>query len=119
MQPQAAKFRNSKWMDGRRVAGFTVLSVAVAIPVTILGLPLAVRGLGRAIVLLMDAYLWTAISISEGASLWSLAATVGRAIAGALVSPMASAVLIGLVAITVFALYVLQRLFGSEEESSR
>lgn len=106
-------------MDGRRVAGFTVLTVAIAIPAAILGLPLAVRGLGHVIVLLMDAYLWAAISISTGASLWSLMVTVGRAIGGALVSPMASAILIGLVAITVFALYVLQRLFGSEEESSR
>lgn len=106
-------------MDGRRVAGFTVLTVAIAIPAAILGLPLAVRGLGRVIVLLMDAYLWAAISISTGASLWSLMVTVGLAIGGALVSPMASAILIGLVAITVFALYALQRLFGPEEESSR
>ncbi len=106
-------------MEWRRGAGLTVLTAAIAIPAAILGLPLAVRGLGRAIILLMDAYLWAAISISTGASLWSLMTTVGRDIAGALVSPLASGILFGLVAVTVFALYVLQRLFGSEEESSR
>jgi hypothetical protein len=106
-------------MDWRRVAGLTVLTVAIAIPAAFLGLPFAVRGFVRAITLLVDAYLWAAISISTGASVWSLVATVGRTIVGALGSPMASAILIVLVAVTMLAVFLLQRLFDSEEESSR
>jgi hypothetical protein len=105
-------------MDWRRVAGLTVLIVAIAIPAVLLGLPLAVRGFVRAIILLMDACLWVAISISTGVSVWSLAATVGRTIIGAFDTPIASAVLVALAAVTMVAMFVLQRLLGSEGESS-
>ena len=102
-----------------RVAGFAVLIVAIAIPTVILGLPLAVRGFIRAIVLLMDGCVWVALSIGTGASMGSVVATVGRSIMAALVTPAASGILLVLVAICMFALYLLQRLLGSEEESSK
>ena len=106
-------------MDWRRVAGLTGLIVVLAIPGAILGIPLAVRGFVRAIVLLMDGCVWAALSISSGANLWSIVAAVARSIFVALATPAASGILLGLVAICLFALYGLQRLLGSEEESSR
>jgi hypothetical protein len=105
-------------MDWRRVAGRTVLVVALAIPTVTLGLPYVVRAFVRGVVLLLNACLWVALSMSTGASVWSLITTIGRASAAALVTPMASGILIGLVAISLVALYLLQRLLGSEEESS-
>jgi hypothetical protein len=100
-------------MDWRRVAGRIVVAVAVAIPTVTLGLPYLVRGFVRGVVLLMDGCLWVALSISTGASVWSVIATIGRASAAAIVTPMASVILVGLGAISLFALYLLQRLFGS------
>ena len=100
-----------------RVTGLTVLIVAIALPTVILGLPLAVRGFVRAIVLLMDGCVWIALSIGTGASIWSVVATIGRSTLAAFVTPMASGILLGLVAICLFALYLLQRLLGPEEES--
>jgi hypothetical protein len=119
LQPQAALFRNSTEMDWRRVAGLTVLFAAVAIPAAILGLPLAVRGFVRGVVLLLDACVWVAMSMSTGANMWSLGASVARSIVAALATPMASGILLGLVASCMSALYLLQRLLGSEEESSK
>jgi hypothetical protein len=101
-------------MYWRRVAGRIGLVVAVAIPTVTLGLPYLVRGFVRAVVLLMDGCLSVALSISTGASVWSVIATIGRASMAALVTPMASVVLVGLVAVSLIALYVLQRVFGSE-----
>ena len=101
-------------MSWRRVAGRILLFVAVAIPTVTLGLPYLVRGFVRGVVLLMDGCLWVALSISTGASAWSVIATIGRASVAALVTPMASAIFVGLVAVGLIALYLLQRLFGSE-----
>jgi hypothetical protein len=104
-------------MDWRRGAGLSLLIVAIAIPTAVFGLPLAARLFVQAVVLLMNACLWVALSISKGASVWSLVTTVSRATGAALVTPMASGIMIALAAVSVAALYLLQRLLGSEEES--
>jgi hypothetical protein len=104
-------------MDWRPVAGRIVLIVGVVLLTAVLGLPLAVRGFVRAIVLLMDGCLWVAMSISTGAGMWSVLMTAGQTIASAFVTQKGSEILIGLLAISLVALYLLQRLLGSEEES--
>jgi hypothetical protein len=106
-------------MDWRRVAGLGALSLALAIPAVVLGLPLAVRAFVRAIALIMSACVWFALSISAGVSVWTMMAVVARATAATLATPRASAILAALVAIAALAVYGLQRLLGSEREHSR
>ena len=51
-----------------------------------------------------------------GVSVWTMLGTVWQNVAGALATPVASAVLWSLVVLGALALYWLQRLLGSEEE---
>ena len=102
-----------------RLAGVAILSVALVVTAAWLLLPLAVRGLVRGIALVVDACVWFAASISAGADAWTILKAVGRAAGTALVSPQAFAVVGGLVLLGALALVGLQRLLGSEEESSR
>jgi hypothetical protein len=81
-------------------------------------LPLVVRAFIRGLELTVNACVWFAASLSAGADAWTILRTVGRAAGSALVSPRAFVVVGGLVLIGVLALYGLQRLLGSEEESS-
>ena len=102
-----------------RAAGVAVLAVALAGATAFLLLPLAVRGFVRGIELVMAGTVWLAMSISVGVSIWTVLGAVGRAAAAALMTRQASAVLAGLVLVAAIALWGLQRLLGSEEESSR
>ena len=106
-------------MDWRRVAGLGAVSLALAIPAVVYGLPLAVRAFVRAIALILSACVWFAMSLSAGVSVWTLIAAVTQATAAALTTPRASAILAALVAIAAVAAYGLQRLLGSEREHSR
>jgi hypothetical protein len=76
----------------------------------------------RAVIWLFDASVWLALSVTAGASAWSMLGTLGRATAGALLTREASTVLAGLVLLAAVALYGLQRLLGEHydsEESSQ
>jgi hypothetical protein len=115
-------------MDGRSGArGFTILRVAGAVAslvvaggvVTYLVVPLTGRALTAAVKLISSACVWFAVSISTGANLWGMLGAVGRVAANALVTPGGSAGLLVLLAIAALAAFGLQRLLGSEEESSR
>jgi hypothetical protein len=66
----------------------------------------------------MKACVWVARSLSVGMSLWSMARVVVRNAAGMMVSGEATAALAVLVLVGALAAYGLQRLLGSEEESS-
>ena len=101
-----------------RLAGFGLLAVAVSIAAVSLLLPFAIRLFVRAIELTMKACVWFARSLSVGMSLWSMARVVGRHAAGLMVSGEATAALAVLVLVGAVAAYGLQRLLGSEEESS-
>jgi hypothetical protein len=105
-------------MDWRRVAGLGAVSLALAIPAAVFGLPLAVHAFVSAIALIMSACVWFAMSLSTGVSVWTLIGVVGRATAATLATPRASAILAALVAIAALAAYALQRLLGSEQEHS-
>ena len=102
-----------------RLAGFATASVALAVAAVWFLLPLGVRGLVRGLALVVDGCVWFAASISAGADAWTILKTVGRAAAAALISPQAFAIIGGLVLAGALALFGLQRLLGSEEESSR
>jgi hypothetical protein len=101
-----------------RLAGFGLLAVAGSIAAVSLLLPLAVRFFVRAIELTMRACVWAARSLSVGMSLWSMAQVVVRHAAELMVSGEATAALAVLVLVGALAAYGLQRLLGSEEESS-
>jgi hypothetical protein len=67
----------------------------------------------------VNASVWLAASLSAGADSWTILTTIGRAMGNALASPQAFMIIGGLVLAGAVALYGLQRLLGSEEESSR
>ena len=102
-----------------RPAAFAIVTVALVVTAAWFLLPLGVRALVRGIALVVDACVWFAASISAGADAWTILKAVGRAAGGVLASPQAFAIVGGLVLAGALALVGLQRLLGSEEESSR
>ena len=79
--------------------------------------PLIGRGCVRGVELVVAGWVWVATSIGVGVSMWDVVATIGRAAVGSLVTPAGSIALSILVVIGIMALYWLQRLLESEEES--
>jgi len=102
-----------------RVAGLAFVTVVLSVAVVRLAVPLGARAFVRTIELVMNACVWVATSLSVGASLWTVLGTVGRNAAGLLNTRQASLLLTLLMAIAALAAYGLQRLLGSDEESSR
>ena len=102
-----------------RLAGVGVLAVVVSVAAARALLPLAARGLVRVIELVMNAFVWLAMSLSVGMSAWSVLGVVGRTLAGLMVTRQASALLTVLVVVAALAAYGLQRLLAAEEESSK
>ena len=93
-----------------------LLGAVVAAGFAILMIPLAARAFVRGIVVLATGCVWLATSLSMGVSVWTMLATIWRSMAGALATPVASALLWSLVVLGALALYWLQRLLGPEEE---
>jgi hypothetical protein len=81
-------------------------------------LPVAGWALVRSLTYALNACIWLASSSPDNDA-WTLAVTIGKAAAGALATPTASAVTAGLVVVGAIAVFGLQRLLGSEEDSSR
>lgn len=92
-----------------------LLGAVVSAGIAILMIPLAARAFVRGIVLLAAGCVWLATSLSMGVSVWTMMATIWRNVGGTLATPVASAMLWGLVVLGAVALYWLQRLLGSEE----
>ena len=82
-------------------------------------LPIAAWAFVRALTSTLNGSIWLAASISSGSDAWTILGTVGRAAAGTLGTPQASGIIALLVVVGALALFGLQRLLGSEEESSR
>lgn len=93
-----------------------LLGVGVGAGITFVLIPAGVRAFVVAIKLFAAACVWLAASLSAGASVWSLVATLGRAAASAAAAPEASAMLWVLIFVAILALYGLERLLDSEEE---
>src|SRR4051812_14497858 len=106
-------------MGRARLAGIGIVAVVSTVAGAYLLLPAAVRLFVRALLLTVNGCVWLAASLSSGTDGWTIASTVGRAAASALSTPQVSGGIAGLVLVGGLALYGLQRLLGSEEESSR
>lgn len=102
-----------------RLLGLVTVAAVLAAGTAFILLPLAVRAIFHAIVLTSNACVWFAGSLGAGVDIWTILATIGRSAGTALISGQALAVVGGLVLVGAIALYGLQRLLGSEEESSR
>jgi hypothetical protein len=102
-----------------RLAGVAIVGIVAAGAGTFLLLPLLIGWFVRGLELTVNACVWLAASLGAGVDAWTIASSVGRAAAAALVTPRALGIIAGLVLIGAVALYGLQRLLGYEEESSR
>ena len=102
-----------------RVGGLVVVGLGLTVAAVFVLLPLMGRAFVRGIELVVAGSVWVATSIGVGVSLWDVLGTIARALAGGLTTPAASAGLAALVLIGIVALYGLQRLLESEEESSQ
>jgi hypothetical protein len=100
-----------------RIAGLMVVGLSLIAAAVFVLLPLLARTFVRAVELLVTGCLWLATSIGVGLSIWDVLATIGRAAARSLTTPTASVVLAILVLVGVVAMYGLQHLLESEEES--
>ena len=108
--------------SGTRAARLAGLGLALAGAIAAafyLLLPLATRGLVRGLTLTVNGCIWLAAALSAGADPWTILSSVGRAIGDSLATREVSGVLLALVVVGGLAFYWLQRLLGSEGESSR
>lgn len=112
--------RTPKRRVGRltRLGALVLVGAGAGIGGLVLLTPLAARGLVSVIGLLARACVWMATSISEGVSVWTIAAILWQTGVDALATPIVSVVMWALVLIGLLAFYWLQRLIGSDEESS-
>ena len=102
-----------------RLAGIGIVSVVATIEAAYFLLPIAAWAFVRLLTLTLNGSVWLAAAFSSGTDGWTILATVGRAAAGALTTPQASGAIAALVVVGALALFGLQRLLGSEEDSSR
>lgn len=82
-------------------------------------LPIAAWAFVRALTMTLNGCIWLAASISSGTDAWTIVQTIGKAAAGAFVTPQVSGAIVLLVVIGGLALFGLQRLLGSEEDSAQ
>lgn len=101
-----------------RLAGLAAITVIVGSAAVFALLPLAVRAFVASLDLALDACIWLTMSFDAGTDPWTIIAAVGRTAARALMTRRALAAMATLVLISSLALYGLQRLLGTEEESS-
>ena len=102
-----------------RLAGIVIASVALAAAAVWFLLPLGVRAFVGGLVLVVDGCVWFAASVSAGADAWTILKAIGRTAGTALTSTQTFMIVGGLVLAGALALFGLQRLLGTEEESSR
>ncbi|MGE0448011.1 MAG: hypothetical protein AB7Q29_00325 [Vicinamibacterales bacterium] len=102
-----------------RLAGAGLVSAVASAAGLYLLLPLVARAAVHALMLAVSGCVWLAASMSSGADPWTIATAIVRAAGGALATRQASGVLLALVLLGALAFYWLQRLLGSDEESSQ
>ena len=66
------------WRRALRMTGLVVLAIAASAAAVLLLLPLAIRGFVRVLDLTLNACVWLAASISNGADGWTILAAIGR-----------------------------------------
>ena len=100
-----------------RFAGLALVGLVGVVAGGLVLLPFLGRALLRATELFIAGFVWLATSIGVGVSMWDVLGTIGRAAFGSLLTPIGSLALSILVVVGIMALYWLQRLLESEEES--
>jgi hypothetical protein len=93
--------------------------VALTVTLAYQILPIAALAAAQMLTVALNACLWMAALLGSGADGWTIATTVASAVADALSTPRASAILFGLVAAAALALFGLHRLLESEKEHER
>jgi hypothetical protein len=101
-----------------RRAGLALVTALIFIAGGFLLLPLAVQALLRVLDLVLTGCIWLTTSLGSDADAWTILMAVGGAAANALMTTRVLAVFGALVVVSALALYGLQRLLGTEEESS-
>ena len=100
-----------------RLAGIGIIALTTIVAGGYVLLPIAAWGFVRALTMTLNGCIWLAASISAGDDVWTIVQSVGNAAAGAFVTPEVSAGIVMLVVVGALALFGLQRLLGSEEDS--
>ena len=126
---EAPQARNSTWeiswwtlreggsIRKARLAGIGVVAVTAILAGGYLVLPIAAWAFVRFLTMTLNGCIWLAASISSGTDAWTIVQSIGRAAAGAFVTPQVSGAIVMLVVLGGLALFGLQRLLGSEEDS--
>ena len=91
----------------------------VAIGAAYVVLPIAAWAFVHALTATLNGSVWLAAAIGSGADAWTIVRTVGNAAADTMATPQASGGIAVLVVVGALALFGLQRLLGSGEDSSR
>ena len=94
-----------------------VIAVAAILATAYLLLPMAAWAFVRGLTLTVNGCIWLAASISSGEDTWTIVRTMAGAVATTFVTPQVSGLIIALVVVGAVAIFGLQRLLGSEEES--
>jgi hypothetical protein len=102
-----------------RVAGVGIVVVAAIFAGGYVVLPTVAWGFVRGLTLALNGSVWIAASLSSGVDAGTIVATIVRAAFAALTTPAASGVVAGLILVGAVAMFGLQRLLGSEEESPK
>ena len=102
-----------------RLAGWGIAAVTLTGVAGWLLIPLAARMLVRGVELTLNGSLMLAASLGTGADTWTILRTVARALGATLLTRPALIGVAVLLLVGAAALYGLQRLLGSDEESSQ
>src|ERR1700738_2722049 len=100
-----------------RLTGLAIAAVPLILAAAFLLLPLAVRVFVRGLELAVNGCIWLAASLSAGADAWTILKVVGRAAAGAIVSPRTFATLRVVVLLGAVALDGLEMLVLSTDDT--
>jgi hypothetical protein len=102
-----------------RLAGIGVVAVAGTIAGGYVALPVAAWLFVRALTAMLNGAVWLAATISSGDDAWTIVTTVATATFNVFSTPQVSGGIAALTVVGAAAIFGLQRLLGSEEESSR
>jgi len=108
-------------LPSRRVTrwvGFWIVTVGGSLVGVLVAIPFLVRGMVRALELMVSGSVWLATSVGSGADTWTIVGTIGRAVGLALVTPKALGVSGALLLVGAAALAGLRQLLDSEERAA-
>ena len=101
------------------MAGVGIITVVVTVATAYFLLPFAAWAIVRAFTLTLNGSVEVAAAFGSGADGWTIVSAVASAAGSAVATPQISGAIALLVVVGGLALFGLQRLLGSEEDSSR